>query len=142
MDILALLQWLLPSGGVGLVLGWITSRRIRLARSRREEHDTYMHMYDDTQDTLLRLSQDNQQMLLRLSRVEAALAKAYRCRYLHQCPLRHELQQLSETMPQAERHVKLRDYLRSHEPQGTADEDDGTRSEREYTDDPPHDRPP
>lgn len=142
MDILALLQWLIPSGGVGLLLGWLTSGRIRRARSRREEHDTYMHMYDDTQQTLLKLSHDNHDMLMRVARLEATLAKAYNCKHWHQCPMRRELMQLSATSQGDNGLSNIKDYLREHEPQGTRQDDDGSTTEREHLDEAPSDRPP
>lgn len=91
--LLTLIQWLIPSGGVGALLVWLTSRTIRSARTAKEVHDTYKQMYEDVQRTLIDLQHKNSQLYATLSRLEQAVSRATLCRYYGAaCPLRSELQ--------------------------------------------------
>lgn len=86
------LQWLIPSGGVGAVVVWLTSRRLREVRTIKEAHDTYKLMYEDVRTTLLQLQTDNTTLYATLSRLEQAVQRATLCRYYGAaCPLRSEL---------------------------------------------------
>lgn len=130
--LMEILQWLIPSGGLGMLLGWVTSRRIRNARTRQEEHDVYLKMYEDTKRTLVELNEDNTQMLRRLARLEVAILKSRSCRYFHpHCPLRIELQNVSQRRTGASEDRDLKNHLRSHEPLGSSEEDSRDRPDRD-----------
>ncbi len=43
-SLITLLQWLLPTGSVGAVIVWLTSKTLRQARTAKEVHDTYKAM--------------------------------------------------------------------------------------------------
>lgn len=142
-QVLTLLQWLIPSGGVGMLLGWLTSSRLRRARTRREEHDTYMHLYEDTKQTLEELSHENSKMRHRLGRLETMLTRAYNCRYWGSCPIRRELQKHeAEALYGAAPARDLKDYLRRHEPHHAPPEDTGEHPSGEGIPLSESDRPP
>lgn len=90
--LLTLLQWLVPAGGLGAALGWLTSSRLRSARTAKEVHDTYKQMYVDLHDQLLSLSDENKEIRSSLSRLERAVTKGATCRIWANCPIRRELQ--------------------------------------------------
>ena len=93
-SLFTLLQWLLPTGSVGAVIVWLTSKTLRQARTAKEVHDTYKAMYEDVQGTLINLQHDNSQLHDAILRLEATIRRATECRYYGTCPLRSELQQL------------------------------------------------
>ena len=45
--IINLLQWLIPSGGFGAVIVWLTNKNLRNLRMTKEVHDTYKTMFID-----------------------------------------------------------------------------------------------
>lgn len=91
-QLLTLLQWLVPAGGLGAILGWLTNSRVRAARTAKEVHDTYKQMYDDLHEQLLDLSDENKHIRADFSRLERAVAMGATCRLWSQCPIRRELQ--------------------------------------------------
>ena len=91
-QLLTLLQWLVPTGGLGALLGWLTNSRVRAARTAKEVHDTYKQMYDDVHDQLLNLSDENKHIRADISRLERAVTMGATCRIWSQCPIRRELQ--------------------------------------------------
>lgn len=92
--LLTLLQWLVPTGSVGAVIAWLTSKTLRQARTAKEVHDTYKAMYEDLHGTLIDLQHDNTQLHDAIRRLESAIRRATECRYYGTCPLRSELQHL------------------------------------------------
>lgn len=89
---ITLLQWLIPSGSIGAVLVWLTSRTFRQTRENKEVHDTYKAMYEDVQTTLHTLQNENTNMQLALARLRHLVVRTATCRYFLHCPLRTELQ--------------------------------------------------
>lgn len=69
MDLTALLgwaEWLIPAGGLGAVIVWLTSKAVRSAQAAKECHDAYKAMYDDLKgtteelaETVIKLQQEN-----------------------------------------------------------------------------------
>lgn len=91
--IASILQWLLPGGGMGAVMIWITSRKLRTIRVAKEEHDTYKQMYQDVSNTLLEFRTDYERLQKSINKLERAISKAHGCHYRDICPiLRSELQ--------------------------------------------------
>ena len=88
-SILQLLQWLVPTGGVGMLLGWITSTRLRQARTAKEVHDTYKEMYEGLHNQVIDIANDNSEMRQILARLSRAITKVPTCRIGSQCPIRH-----------------------------------------------------
>ena len=96
-QLLTILQWLAPAGGLGAILGWLTNSRLRATRTAKEVHDTYKQMYDDLHGQLLTLSDENKHIRSSLSRLERAVTKGATCHLWSQCPIRHELQRAPRT---------------------------------------------
>ena len=93
-SLLNVLQWLLPTGSVGAVVVWLTSKTLRQAHTAKQVHDTYKAMYEDVRGTLILLQDDNTQLHEAILRLEATIRRATECRYYDTCPLRNELQHL------------------------------------------------
>ncbi len=100
MDILSILQWLVPSGALGGVVVWLTNRTLRQTRTIKEVHDTYKVMYNDVTETLIKVQDENKQANIELNKtiqqLNRTLQRAMRCRYYKQCPIRGELQKPEE----------------------------------------------
>ena len=103
--IIQILQWVIPSGGLGTVIGWFWNRRVNQARSRKEIHDTFKQMYDDVSVLLPKIQNTNhelnekvnelQEREMRLTRALNRLSRAIEaiplCDYHSQCPVLSEL---------------------------------------------------
>lgn len=127
-SILQLLQWLVPTGGVGMLLGWITSTRLRQARTAKEVHDTYKEMYEGLYNQVIDIANDNSEMRQMLARLERAITKGTTCRIWSQCPIRHELQR---TQDEPDLRQLLRYPQRAH--RGTASPRDPPRGDDDPT---------
>lgn len=92
--ITSLLQWLIPSGGLGAVIVWLTNKTLRNVRTAKEVHDTYKTLYDDIRQTLIELQDENKKMYRVISRLERAVSKAPSCHYYRDCPIGSELREL------------------------------------------------
>lgn len=91
MDITTLLQWLIPSGGLGAVLVWLTNKTLRNLKTAKEIHDTYKFLYEDVSATLITLQDENNKLRENGSRNSRALARAASCKYYTICPINIEL---------------------------------------------------
>ena len=69
MDITNLLQWLIPSGGLGAVLVWLTNKTLRNLRTTKEVHDTYKLLYENIRETLIELQNENNKLYKSISRL-------------------------------------------------------------------------
>lgn len=87
-----LLQWLIPAGGFGTVIVWLTSKNLRNVRTAKEVHETYKVLYENIQQTLIELQDENKKMYKVVARLERAVNRASVCRYYDHCPVRDELQ--------------------------------------------------
>lgn len=87
--LIAILQTLLPTGGLGALMVWLTSKNLRKLRELKEEHETYKSMYEDVMPQLIKVHHDYTQIL-------SILRLAPTCRYYAHCPLRDELQRLEK----------------------------------------------
>ena len=96
MDILTVLQWLVPSGALGGIAGWLTNKTLRSTRTIKEVHDTYKAMYEDIQETLIGLQNENKELYKAVKQLNRTLQKAINCRHYAQCPLRDELQNTAQ----------------------------------------------
>lgn len=104
--ILQILQWAIPSGGIGAAIAWIANRKAREAKAAKEVHDTYKTMYEDisqllvevqqkyeeTKDELEKLSNDNVLTRRALNRLSKAIEAIQTCPHRNSCPIRDELQ--------------------------------------------------
>lgn len=92
MDITNLLQWLIPSGGLGAVLVWLTNKTLRNLRTTKEVHDTYKLLYENIRETLIELQNENNKLYKSISRLERVISRAPACKYYASCPISGELQ--------------------------------------------------
>lgn len=89
--ITSILQWLIPSGGLGAVIVWLTNKTLRSTRTAKEVHETYKVLYEDIGKTLIELQNENKRLYAITSRLEKAVSKASSCRYYSDCPINNEL---------------------------------------------------
>lgn len=103
--ILSILQWVIPSGGIGGAIGWFANRKANKAKTKKEIHDTFQQMYEDVSkalldlqkkyDVLYKISQDQVDENTRTRRALNRLSKAVEaiplCDYHSQCPVLSEL---------------------------------------------------
>lgn len=102
---ITLLQWLIPSGGIGAVIVWLTNKTLRNLRTAKEVHDTYKEMYEDVNSTLVDIRKENQnlyqitciqreeneKLYKAIASLERTLSRAASCRHWDSCPIRSEL---------------------------------------------------
>lgn len=103
---LAILQWAIPSGGIGAAIAWIANRRLRTVEEKKKVEDTYKQMYDMVSEELTSVQRQNldnyekmeelraendktRRMLARLSRAIEAIQS---CPHRVNCPISAELQ--------------------------------------------------
>lgn len=103
--ILQILQWAIPSGGIGAAISWFVNRKVNQAKSKKEIHDTFKKMYEDVSDLLLKIQNENEELhatvndllekdaLTRraLNRLSRAIEAIPLCEYHAQCPVLGEL---------------------------------------------------
>lgn len=104
-EILQILQWAIPSGGIGAAIAWLVHRKVLTARDAKTIHDTYKKMYEDVsehltkinekyeklQDEINRLRETNDELERQVKALKRAMQTIRRCRYYDQCPVRDEL---------------------------------------------------
>lgn len=106
MDIvLQILQWAIPSGGIGAAIAWIVNRKARSAKVAKEVHDTYKTMYEDVSHLLLETQKKYEETIQRiddlgtenirikrgLDRLSRAIEAIQTCPYRASCPVYREL---------------------------------------------------
>lgn len=94
-------EWLLPAGGLGAVIVWLTSKAVRSAQAAKECHDAYKSMYDDLSGTTRQLSEtvnqlknENIQLESTVSILASVLQLVAVCRHNSDCPVSAKLQRL------------------------------------------------
>lgn len=99
------IQWAIPSGGVGAAIAWIANRKARAAKSAKEVHDTYKAMYEDiskllaeTQEkyeqntrTIEKLTSENALTRRAVNRLSRAVEAIQLCPHRATCPVSDEL---------------------------------------------------
>lgn len=104
--ILTILQWAIPSGGIGAAIAWVANRRLRSVEQKKKVEDTYKQMYDMVSQELIGLQQQNQlnyekieelrsendKTRRALNRLSRAVEAIQLCPYRASCPVRSELQ--------------------------------------------------
>lgn len=103
--ILTILQWAIPSGGIGAAIAWLANRKVARAKAAKEIHDTYKEMYQDVSELLIKVQKENEKCnekietltkesertrraITRLSRAVEAIQL---CPHRSSCPVRDEL---------------------------------------------------
>lgn len=103
--ILQILQWAIPSGGIGAAIAWIANRRLHAVESKKRVEDTYKQMYDMVSTELVGLQKQNQinygkieelraendKTRRALNRLSRAIEAIQVCPYRSSCPVSSEL---------------------------------------------------
>lgn len=108
--IMNILQWAIPSGGIGAAIAWIANRKVKEAEQAKRIHDTFKEMYDDVSKELLakqkelndaaednakaikELNRENARTRNALSRLTRAIEAIQLCPHRASCPVSGELQ--------------------------------------------------
>ena len=108
--ILQILQWAIPSGGIGAAIAWLANRRLRTVAEKKQVEDTYKQMYDMVSAELISLQKqnqmnydkieelrnDNDKTRRALNRLSRAVEAIQLCPHRAECPVRDELQDSGE----------------------------------------------
>ena len=111
--LLQILQWAIPSGGLGAAVGWWAKIKTVNAKAAKSVHDTYKTMYEDisklleetqekyekTNKLTERLAQENQLTRRALNRLSQAIEAIQRCPHSASCPVSDELSLTSDSLP-------------------------------------------
>lgn len=108
--ILNILQWAIPSGGIGAAIAWIANRKVKEAEQAKRIHDTFKEMYGDVSKELLakqkelndaaednakaieELNKENARTRYALNRLTRAIEAIQLCPHRASCPVSGELQ--------------------------------------------------
>lgn len=105
MEWLELLKWLLPSGCIVTLCGYILRRRVNQAQRKKEVESIYKTMYEETKKSMLDLmkeikqlkeeqtkrDEENRKLYRAISRLERAVSLVSTCEHYDDCPVKHEL---------------------------------------------------
>lgn len=103
--IFQILQWAIPSGGIGVAIAWIANRRIRAVEEKKKVEDTYKQMYDLVSVELVSLQKqnhmnyekiealrsENDKTRRALNRLSRAIEAIQLCPHRVNCPVSSEL---------------------------------------------------
>lgn len=103
--IFQILQWAIPSGGIGAAIAWIAEKKTRDAKTAKEVHDTYKAMYEDisallvetqkkyeeTKEQIETLGPENSRTRRALNRLSRAIEAIQICPHRANCPVSSEL---------------------------------------------------
>ena len=128
--IIQILQWLIPVGSAGTVLGWIFYRDLRKAREAKEKNDIYKDMYDNISGTLIELQNENKRLYKAVRQLNQTIQKATSCVHFADCPMRDELQKSERSdsdfqFRQSEKRKKIRADPSAGTSELYADQDSG-----------------
>ena len=103
--IFQILQWAIPSGGIGAAIAWIANRRLRTVEEKKKVEDTYKAMYEDisallvetqkkyeeTKEQIETLGTENSRTRRALNRLSRAIEAIQVCPHRANCPVSSEL---------------------------------------------------
>ena len=103
--IFQILQWAIPSGGIGAAIAWIANRRLRTVEQKKKVEDTYKQMYDMVSAELVGLHKqnrinyekmeelrgENDKTRRALNRLSRAIEAIQLCPHRNNCPVSSEL---------------------------------------------------
>ena len=103
--IFQILQWAIPSGGIGAAIAWIANRRLRTVEEKKKVEDTYKQMYDMVSaelvglqkqnrinyETMEELRSENDKTRRALNRLSRAIEAIQLCPHRAACPVSGEL---------------------------------------------------
>lgn len=146
--ILNILQWAIPSGGIGAAIAWIANRKVKEAEQAKRIHDTFKEMYGDVSKELLakqkelndaaednakaieELNKENARTRYALNRLTRAIEAIQLCPHRASCPVSSELQnQEDDDTDAADGVSKQRKSRQQRKPRhGQGDESDDGKS--------------
>ena len=142
--IFQILQWAIPSGGIGAAIAWIANRRLRTVEEKKKVEDTYKQMYDMVSAELVGLHKqnrinyekmeelrgENDKTRRALNRLSRAIEAIQLCPHRAACPVSGELS-LSEDSDKGKQHRTRQrsegSRTADEHPQTVAAADDGAR---------------
>lgn len=148
--ILNILQWAIPSGGIGAAIAWIANRKVKEAEQAKRIHDTFKEMYGDVSKELLakqkelndaaednakaieELNKENARTRYALNRLTRAIEAIQLCPHRASCPVSGELQNQEDDgdTDAADGAGKQRKSRQQRKPRhGTGDESDERKSD-------------
>lgn len=103
--IMQIIQWAIPSGGIGAAIAWVANRKVKTAEAAKSVHDTYKMMYEDVSRELLttqrkvdesvqatdQLRDENAKTRRALNRLSRAIEAIKVCPHRAACPVSGEL---------------------------------------------------
>ena len=100
--LIQILQWSIPSGGLGIAIGWFLNRGQQEAESAKAIHNAYKEMYEDVSRELVKLNSENNEIKQKfniessslrraVNRLSRAIEAIQLCPYRAECPVRTEL---------------------------------------------------
>ena len=101
-----ILQWAIPSGGIGAAIAWVANRKVKEAETAKSVHDTYKVMYEDVSTLLVetqkkyeettkiteKLVAENNLTRRAVNRLSRAIEAIQLCPHRAACPVSSELQ--------------------------------------------------
>ena len=138
--ILNILQWAIPSGGIGAAIAWVANRKAHEARNAKEVHDTYKAMYLDISNELIvtqkkldentkmyeELTNEHSRTRRALNRLSRAIEAIQLCPHRANCPVSGELSLDEDDAEQ--RPARRGKGHRKDEPHGDGEPKDGDAS--------------
>lgn len=144
--IMNILQWAIPSGGIGAAIAWIANRKVKQAEADKRVHDIYKQMYEDLGQEQIKiqkkldesaeknakaieeLNKENARIRKLLNRLSRAIEAIQLCPHRASCPvsgeLRHDEDDQEGTEPGAKR-TRRRQCKPKSESDGKPGEDNG-----------------
>lgn len=103
--IFQILQWAIPSGGIGAAIAWVANRRLHAVKAKKQMEDTYKQMYDLVSTELVGLQKqnhsnyekmeelrsENDKTRRALNRLSRAIEAIQLCPHRLNCPVSGEL---------------------------------------------------
>lgn len=103
--LMQILQWAIPSGGIGAAIAWAANRKANNAKQAKSVHDTYKVMYEDISTLLVetqkkydestklteKLVSENNLTRRALNRLSRAIEAIQLCPHAGTCPVSSEL---------------------------------------------------
>ena len=135
--ILQILQWAIPSGGIGAAIAWIVNHRVKTVENKKKVEDTYKQMYDMVSAELVELQKkstdnyakmeelrlENDKTRRALNRLSRAIEAIQLCPHRGECPVSRELQ--NETTSSGKRRAGKRLAIHPKQPSPRASSPDG-----------------
>lgn len=129
--IMQILQWAIPSGGIGAAIAWVANRKANNAKQAKSVHDTYKVMYEDISTLLVetqkkydessklteKLVSENNLTRRALNRLSRAIEAIQLCPHAGTCPVSSELS-----------------FIEDGDGDGKPDRKDGKRQHRKVAD--------